>query len=470
MIATMTRPLDPSLERGSLADALELARQSHRTAYYSQIERLPLLPDPLAFLEASSAELGSGTLWVAPDGGPAFASAGAAVEIRHDGPGRFSAASAALRDVRARLVRSDPESVLPIIGGFAFSDYSSQAPPWHGYPGALLVVPRALLQIHDQQALLRVTICVEPGSSLTETQQALDALAARARLWAERPLRFSPLPSRIERHPTPSRAAWEASVATAVSVIRQGMLDKVVLARQERLLADAAFGPVSTLARLRASDAAATLFARQSGSSWFIGATPERLVRLAGERVDVSCLAGSIGIGRSPRERQRLAASLFASGKDREEHEIVVRSTMAALEEVCEDVARLIPEPRVVAARSVQHLETPLTATLPAAGQVLDLVERLHPTPAVGGFPRALALNLIRELEEIDRGWYAAPFGWTDLNGSGEFAVALRCALVSGRAASLFAGSGIVADSIPPREYEETCLKLDAMHAALGAA
>jgi isochorismate synthase len=248
------------------------------------------------------------------------------------------------------------------------------------------------------------------------------------------------------------------------------MLDKVVLAREERLLADAAFAPVSTLARLRASDAAATLFARQSGSSWFIGATPERLVRLAGERVDVSCLAGSIGIGRSPRERQRLAASLLASGKDREEHEIVVRSTMAALEEVCEDVARLIPEPRVVAARSVQHLETPLTATLPAAGQALDLVERLHPTPAVGGFPRALALNLIRELEEIDRGWYAAPFGWTDLDGSGEFAVALRCALVSGRAASLFAGSGIVADSIPAREYVETCLKLRGMRAALGAA
>ncbi len=116
----------------------------------------------------------------------------------------------------------------------------------------------------------------------------------------------------------------------------------------------------------------------------------------------------------------------------------------------------------------MQHLETPVAAWLPRAGRVLDLVERLHPTPAVGGFPREQALTAIRELETFDRGWYAGPFGWTDLAGEGDFAVAIRSALLDGHSASLFAGGGIMADSDPAAEWEETCLKLRPMLSALG--
>jgi isochorismate synthase EntC len=122
-----------------------------------------------------------------------------------------------------------------------------------------------------------------------------------------------------------------------------------------------------------------------------------------------------------------------------------------------------------VPARSVQHLESGLTGTLPSAGHVLDLVERLHPTPAVGGYPRDRALSIMRELEETERGWYAGPIGWIDLEGSGEFAVAIRSALIAGAAASLYAGCGIVAGSRPSEEFIETRLKLEPMLAALGA-
>jgi isochorismate synthase len=253
-------------------------------------------------------------------------------------------------------------------------------------------------------------------------------------------------------------------------MVRSKVVDKVVLAREERLFANGPFSAVSTLAQLRRVDSAATLFAAKAGESWFVGATPERLVRLEDGRVDVTCLAGSIGIGSSPMEQSLLAARLLASEKDREEHEIVVRSTVSALAEVCENVRRLAGTPRVVTARSIQHLETLLTAFMSSGGTILDLVERLHPTPAVGGYPRRRALSVIRELEEIDRGWYAGPFGWIDLDGSGEFAVAIRSALLTGTTASLFAGCGIVAASVPADEYEETCLKLRPMLAALGAA
>jgi len=263
--------------------------------------------------------------------------------------------------------------------------------------------------------------------------------------------------------------SWESSVAAAISRIREGSLDKVVLARALHLFASDCFSPFQALHILGEADPAATLFGMQSGNAWFLGASPERLVRLDHGRVDVTCLAGSVGIGITPLEKQVFANQLLTSEKNREEHEIVVRSTMSALQEVCESIIRVPNTPRVITARSVQHLETPLVGHLSSEGNVIDLVARLHPTPAVGGFPHIPALDAIRELEEIDRGWYAGPFGWTDLDGSGEFVVALRSGLISGRSATLFAGCGIVADSIPAEEYEETRLKLRPMLNALEA-
>ena len=227
--------------------------------------------------------------------------------------------------------------------------------------------------------------------------------------------------------------------------------ERFVLAREERLLAESPFSPFSTLAWLRRFDSAATLFAMQCGGAWFLGASPERLVRLHDNRVDVTCLAGSIGMGRDEDERRQLQSQLLASTKDREEHEIVVRSTMSALGEVCEDVTRLAGNApgrhRAYRATSGDAGFSPLSE----AGGVLDLVERLHPTPAVGGYPTDRALAIMRELEEIDRGWYAGAV-WLDrprwvwrVRGGDPLA------LLSGRIASLFAGSGIVDDSVPLR-------------------
>jgi isochorismate synthase len=326
------------------------------------------------------------------------------------------------------------------------------------------------MQLHDDRALVRVTLMVDPTTSSEALASELAAQQRQAREWCRAAAFPAAGDAPLITESIPSRGAWESSVATAVALIGQGMIAKVVLAREERLRAATPFSPISALHRLRAADAEATLFALQSGSDWFIGATPERLVRLDAGRVDVTCLAGSIDVGKSPAERWALAAKLLASDKDREEHEIVVRSTMTALEDTCHNVERLAGTPRIAVARSVQHLETPISGRLAAAGHVLDLVERLHPTPAVGGFPRDRSLTMIRELERIERGWYAGPFGWFDGDGSGEFAVAIRSALLSGCTASIFAGCGIVAGSVPADEFAESRLKMRPMLAALGAA
>ena len=459
-----------SVMSGSVREAVALAHRLRRPVVLSHVEVLSFTPDPISFLSASSDALGAGTLWAQPSAGVAFSGAGSAFSIRAAGPGRFGQVSAAMRDLRQRLIRGNEDAPFPCIGGFAFTDRAQRTLPWRDFSDATLIVPEVLLQIQGEEALLRITVQVAPESAPGCVEKRLRDLLWRARDWANTPLTVLPHQTNVRRQSVPRRDAWESSVATAVAMIRQGTLDKVVLAREERLLADRPFSPVSALARLRRADSSTTLFAAQSGSSWFLGATPERLVRLQKGRVEVTCLAGSIGVGTSAGEQRRLAAQLLASEKDHEEHEIVVRSTVNALAEVCENVIRLPGTPRVITARAVQHLETPLTAVMPDAGTVLDLVERLHPTPAVGGYPRDRALSIIRELEEIHRGWYAGPFGWTDVDGSGEFAVAIRSAMLSGTAASLFAGCGIVAASVPEDEYEETCLKLRPMLSALGAA
>jgi menaquinone-specific isochorismate synthase len=449
--------------------AVERARQLGQPVLVTHSEPLAFQPDPLQFLALSSAVLANGVLWMQPQAGETIAGAGAAVEITAIGPGRFGTTRSAIQDIRQTIVGRDPDQWFPIIGGFAFEDEAPERGVWSEFPDSRLIVPRVLLQSAAGVSYLRVTECVDPLDTADDVAARMLALHEQSQDWLRGLTIECPSGVVQSQHSIPERDSWESAVSTAVSAIRGGRVDKVVLSREVRLLAESPFMPLDVLARLREVDASATVFALQSGRSWFVGATPERLVRLIDGRVEVTCLAGSIGIGATELEQRSLAAQLLASAKDIEEHEIVVRWTMDALEDLCEEVTRLTGTPRVAVARSVQHLETPLTARLSAERQVVDIVERLHPTPAMGGAPREIALTMIRELEDFDRGWYAAPFGWTDLDGSGEFAVAIRSALISGRKASVFAGSGIVADSIPADEFQETELKLRPMLSALGA-
>jgi isochorismate synthase len=263
------------------------------------------------------------------------------------------------------------------------------------------------------------------------------------------------------------RREWEALVEDAARACRTGVLEKVVLARAVRACARVPFDPAAALERLRDAYPNAYVFAVARGPRCFLGATPERLVRLRDGAVDAACLAGSARRGETPEEDARLGSALLASAKDRAEHAVVVRSVRAALEDVCREV-HSPHEPRLLRLRNVQHLYTPVDGGVSWPTCVLDLVQRLHPTPAVGGYPREGALRFIREREGLDRGWYAGPVGWLDRRGDGEFAVALRSALVHGAEATLFAGSGIVAQSRASDEYAETCLKLHPMLNALG--
>jgi isochorismate synthase len=219
------------------------------------------------------------------------------------------------------------------------------------------------------------------------------------------------------------------------------------------------------------------------GERAFVGATPELLLSRRGTQLRTEALAGTAACsptagasaastaagGRDPGEGDQAAAQLRASSKDRAEHAIVVEAIKRALRPVCEDIDSP-PEPRIRRLSRMVHLWSPMTARQTRQEPLLSLVARLHPTPAVGGLPRAQALSFISAHEAAERGWYASPVGFIDADGDGDFVVALRSALIHADRVHLFAGAGIVAESDPNAEFDETELKLGAMQRALGIA
>jgi len=248
-----------------------------------------------------------------------------------------------------------------------------------------------------------------------------------------------------------TRRDWDAAVGRALELIAEGPLEKVVLARAVRVEADAPFDLRRVCADLRRTQPGCTVYAHGS----YVGASPELLVRKRGVDVLSRPLAGT---GTS-------AAQLLASPKDAHEHQLVVDAVRGVLAEQCTDVQADGPTPVELA--DLTHLGTTITARAGDDVSVLDLVHALHPTPAVAGTPRPVALETIAELETIARGRYAGPCGWIDAPGNGEFVVALRGADISGASALLHAGAGIVAGSDPAAEWCETQQKFEPMLRAL---
>ena len=393
---------------------------------------------------------------------------GSAVSLTGFGEGRFTQVSAAYR----RLVSgaqidtcpSYPLAAPVALGGFAFDPSAPANPVWEAYPDALLIVPRFLFLSAEHTAWCTINLQVSASCDPdTVTDDIVGELAELMSVDAD-PL-GDRQPAILEPINDPS-GPWEQQVHDIVQEIQRGAVQKVVLARELHLRARADFDVDIALRRLAVAAGHCTLFALDTGSGCMIGATPERLIRLQGQTVQVDCLAGSTARGDTEHADRRLGEALLHSDKDRREHGLVVGTLREALSSYC--LSLQVPDaPRLLRLPDVQHLHTPLQGTLPAGSSILDMVARLHPTPGVGGVPCPQALELIREQERLSRGWYAGPIGWVDACGGGEFVVGIRSALVRGSEAWLYAGCGIVKGSDPRSEYEESCLKLRPMLAAL---
>ena len=283
--------------------------------------------------------------------------------------------------------------------------------------------------------------------------------AARRRADQDRPPPAAAHPAVRRLADAGERKRWTALVNRALAAIRSGALHKVVLARAIEVEADAPLDPAALLAALETQYPTCRGFLIRGANAVFLGATPELLCRVDGDRVQADALAGSA----PPAE----AKALPASGKDMREHRWVVDHITGALSGIAGPIHRP-PEPRIRALANVVHLHTPVLARLAPGRDIADVAAALHPTPAVGGVPSGAALRFLSEHEALDRGLYAGIVGWIG-NGRAELAVALRSALIRGRRARLFVGAGIVEGSSPDAEWEETELKARALLDALGA-
>jgi isochorismate synthase len=287
--------------------------------------------------------------------------------------------------------------------------------------------------------------------------------------WASRTLPHRAFEA-MQLRPDPEPDEYATAVARATDRIRSGDLRKVVLARTMLVDARRVLEPKQLLWRLRAVDPDCYAFAAPqpwTDAAVLVGATPELLLRRRGRIVEATPLAGSSQRFGDRVRDQASADRLFDSAKDREEHAVVVEDVARILHAFCDDVEHP-HEPELLGTANVWHLATPFRGRLhDPSVTALDLVAALHPTAAVCGTPRDVAREALAMLEPIERGGYAGPVGWVDANGDGEWAIALRCAEITGTTARLFAGAGIVADSVPEAELDETERKFRALLDAL---
>ncbi|THE64998.1 isochorismate synthase [Salinadaptatus halalkaliphilus] len=391
--------------------------------------------------------------WAAPDG-LEIAGRGTAVRFTATGADRFTALRTQADTTFDSLTHNGPRVARPrAFGGFAFHDTHDPTPPWSGFEAASFVVPRLSVTRSPDGDTWLTAVDTDPDA-------ATDRLAEWAHTLAETPP-MQPVGSRpgvaSTRRPT-SPAAWADGVTAALDRIDGGDLTKVVLAQSLSVRLAEPIEVPDTLERLRREYPNCYRFLlNQEGSGTFFGAPPEQLVSKRGDRVDTEALAGSVPRGETPEADDEHAERMLDDDKLRHEHDLVVDAIRTQLAPFADDLT--VADRTIRRLATIQHLHTPIAATIDADSHVLELVEALHPTPAVGGVPPDIAWQTIRRTEPFDRGWYAAPIGWFDGDGDGEFAVGLRSGVATDETVTLFAGNGIVADSDPAEEWDEVQLK-----------
>ena len=391
----------------------------------------------------------AGFAWLCDGAGFVTAGVAARLEVA-PGPARFARAAAEVAALLGSIETNDHVH-LPGTGPIA----AGALPFDHRVPGQL-VVP-ALVVGRDATGAGWVTHTGPPGEILAAADEKGRGGPSADPVGPD---------GGFEVWERPSRWAWTAAVRRALAAIEAGELRKVVLAREVVLEAAAPFDRARILDRLRRSHPSCFTYA----AGGFVGASPELLVRRRGVEVFSCPMAGTVPRGGTAEEDERLAAELRASAKEAEEHRLLVDAVLAALAPACAEPPGAAPA-EIVRLATVSHLATRVSGRLRSpAPSALALAGLLHPTPAVGGLPRAPALRAITELEDFHRGLYAGPVGWVDAAGEGEWAVALRGAELDGLRARLVAGAGIVAGSDPDAEWAETEAKLRPMLAAVGAA
>jgi isochorismate synthase len=410
-----------------------------------------------------------------PQTGLACAGGGVAYSIPLAGGGRFAQLreGAAALWPRLHLFRHPEaaEHVPRLIGGLAFSAGFSDAGPWREFGDGCMTLPRWTYGRDGDDAFLSLAISAadsmeaqERTRALAELETIIDVLSNREPATGVPLTAAANLPLRIEQMPL---REWVVQINGIRQEIAAGRLRKAVAARRCRVVLSREIDDLEVLRRYMEMEQRCTHYAFRQERASFIGGSPEILFSKTGLVLRTQALAGTIRVLDSDEARREQGEILLASEKDREEHHFVVRTLRDVLSPFCSEIT-VASTPEILKLRDVLHLNTPFSATLRPGADPVEILGALHPTPAVGGVPGPYARDWIVEHEREHRGWYSGPIGWLDQRGDAEFAVAIRCGVIAAADAYVYTGAGIVLNSDPHAEYEETALKQLPMLRALG--
>lgn len=354
-----------------------------------------------------------------------------------------------ITDLKGAIEQLNDDDVTLFVG-YSFLDEIQPDGLWADYDAAEAFLPR--IAIERVKGIGKLTVAIPPSEDPQPTLKLLASMRQPEWRAVEDAGDHA-----IESHPPVSH--WAGFVSAAVGAIRSEEFEKVVLARSVTVSSSQPVAILRVFRQLVARYPQCFNFAWKSGSSVFMGASPELLVEINDDQFRSNPLAGSASRGEGEDDDELIGRALMASAKDQEEHRLVVDDMAERLEGIVDDVD--VPkQPSLKKMATVQHLSTVIEGAVGDGTGVLDVVASVHPTPAVGGVPRHEAVDYIAGNEALDRGWYTGGVGWLTPAGDGEVAIALRCGLINGATTTLFAGAGIVADSDPGSEVLETRLKL----------
>ena len=366
----------------------------------------------------------------------------------------------ALAKIEKRLSSCDEGT--RYFGSMCFDPRGSGSGQWAGFGRYYFVVPEfELLREAGESSFVFNIVCQSGDSCETIVGKLLRSLGAI--VFEDGAVRQVPVGpaviKTIRRQDQPDKSQWQRNVISAVNDISRKDIEKVVLARKVVFEAAENIDAIELLREVKNGNLATYSFCIQpQAESAFIGCSPECLYKTDGNRIYSEAVAGTCPSGASSQEQQSFRESMRQSPKEQSEHQYVFDDVKAGLECVCDEV-KVVSERDILSLSYVQHFRSTFAGCVSGDVHTYDMIEALHPTSAVNGFPRDRALNAIGKYETFSRGCYGGPVGWIERD-SAEFAVGIRSGLVEGKSISLFAGAGIVSASEAEMEWDETENKL----------
>jgi len=380
-----------------------------------------------------------------------FTSANAEFNIKNDLKSLFSKS----------VSISDNKGIGPkIFGGHSFLNETNYDDTWENFPRCRYFLTECLVSCINNNTWLTISTFIKPDSNQNLIYKKIIKQFNNfnqyisPNIYNNQELTISKIKEETNNN------IWNDMINSVIKEINSGVVQKVVLSRLKELHIKEKINLFPILKKLIEDYPECTTFMFDfSGQSIFLGCSPERLIKVKNGILNTEALAGTSPRSNDNKLDQSFSDKLITSSKENKEHNFVVKQIEEKLKSILKEV-KINRTPEVVKLANVQHLKTKISGVLNEKKHILDLVKKFHPTPAVAGTPTSKAIEIINKYEKIDRGWYSGPIGWFDSDGEGEFNVALRSALIKNQTIFIYAGCGIINDSIPQNEWDESELKM----------